>query len=285
MAPPDEHPRRPAPQTPEERARSAISRLAGTGAGSGPWRRADPRARLLATVTCAALILTPERWAPLLLALLAALALLALSGARPAETAAALRPFRLLLLFTAGMHLLFTPGEPLAPGLLPGFVTGAGALAAAAALCRLGAVIAISARLVATTSPLELARSLGWVIAPTRALGVPVREVTLVLALAFHFFPVLLDEGRQVRAALESRGISLRHPRPRLRARALFSWTLAVLFGMADRSTRLATALEAKGFALERPPRHRFPPWSGASTALVAASVAALAAAVAVALG
>ena len=57
------------------------------------------------------------------------------------------------------------------------------------------------------------------------ALGIPVRDVTLVMALGFQFFPVLLDEGQQVRSALESRGVSLRHPRARLRARALAKYT------------------------------------------------------------
>jgi energy-coupling factor transporter transmembrane protein EcfT len=99
------------------------------------------------------------------------------------------------------------------------------------------------------------------------------------MALGFHFFPVLLDESRQVRSALESRGISLRHRALRLRARALLFWTLAVLFGMVDRSSRLASALEARGFGLPRALRHRFAPWRGVSSAFVAGSVALLLAA------
>jgi energy-coupling factor transporter transmembrane protein EcfT len=138
-------------------------------------------------------------------------------------------------------------------------------------------LIAASAHLVRTTSPLELARGIGWALAPSARVGVPVDEVTLVMALGFHFFPVLLDESRQVRAALESRGISMRHPRLALRARALLFWTLAVLFGMVDRSTRLAAALAARGFALPRRRAHRFPPWRPESTVLVAASLALLA--------
>ena len=77
-----------------------------------------------------------------------------------------------------------------------------------------------------------------------------------------------------MRAALESRGVSVRHRSLRLRSRALLVWTLAVLFGMVERSARLAAALEARGFALPRAPRHRFPPWRAESTALVAASMA-----------
>jgi energy-coupling factor transport system permease protein len=192
----------------------------------------------------------------------------------PAAAAAALRPFRFLLVFTLVIQGGFTGGTPLLPGILPGVITREGCAAAAFALLRLGGVIAASAHLVRTTSPLELARSLGWAIAPAGRAGLPVREATLVMALAFHFFPVLLDESRQVRMALESRGISLRHPRLRLRARALLYWTLAVLFGMVDRSTRLASALESRGFSLPRRRGHRFPPWRVESTFLVSLSLA-----------
>jgi energy-coupling factor transport system permease protein len=246
----------------------------------GLWLDADPRARLLATLGVSAVLLAASRWEAFA-AGFGALALLHAASATPPRAAlAALRPFRFLLLFTLVVQSAFTPGRPLAAG-LPAFLTVEGVQAAVAALLRLAGVIAASAHLVGTTSPLELARSLGWAIAPSARLGVPVREVTLVMALGFHFFPVLLDESRQVRGALESRGVSLRHRSPRLRARALLVWTLAVLFGMVERSARLATALEARGFALPRTVRHRFPRWRGGSTVLVVASLALVACAVA----
>jgi energy-coupling factor transport system permease protein len=243
-------------------------------AAPGLWRSSDPRARLLATLAVSGSLLASSSWAGLGVGLAAVGALHAAAGEPPAAAARALRPFRLLLLFTLVVQAGFTPGTPLAPGLLPAAVTLEGCDAAARALLRLGGVIAASALLVRTTSPLELARALGWAIAPTARAGVPVREVTLVLALAFHFFPVLLDESRQVRAALEARGISARHPRAALRLRALLIWALAVLFGMVDRSTRLAAALAARGFARPRAAGPRFPPWRRASTLVASAGLA-----------
>ena len=241
--------------------------------GSGPWFRCDPRARLLATLITSTVVLTAASWLPIGCGLAAVVLLHLASGTGAGAAVGSLRPFRFLLLFTLVVQAGFTGGTPLLPGLLPGAITSEGCQEAARAMLRLAGVIAASAHLVRTTSPLELARSLGWALTPTARVGVPVREVTLVMALGFHFFPVLLDESRQVRAALESRGISMRDPRLGLRARALLFWTLAVLFGMVDRSTRLAAALEARGFALPRRQAYRFPAWQVESTVLVAASV------------
>ncbi len=242
--------------------------------GSWPWLRCDPRARLLATLAVSSVVLAASSLVQVGCGLAAVAALHLASGTGPGAAIGSLRPFRFLLLFTLVVQAGLAGGTPLLPGLLPGTITVEGGAAATLSMLRLAGVIAASAHLVGTTSPLELARSLGWALTPTARLGVPVRDVTLVMALGFHFFPVLLDESRQVRAALESRGISMRHPRLRLRARALLFWTLAVLFGMVDRTTRLASALEARGFALPRRPVHRFPAWRVESTLLVAASLA-----------
>ena len=242
--------------------------------GAGAWQRCDPRARLLATLAVSGSVLAATSWGQLGFGLAAVAILHLASRSGPREAIGSLRPFRFLLLFTLVVQAGFTSGRPLLPGVLPAAFTLEGGEAAALAMLRLAGVIGASAHLVRTTSPLELARSLGWALAPTARLGVRVNEVTLVMALGFHFFPVLLDESQQVRAALESRGISVYHPRLGSRARALLFLTLAVLFGMVDRSTRLGAALEARGFALPRTRGHRFPPWRRESTLLVAASLA-----------
>ena len=228
----------------------------------------------MATLVASGVVLAASSWGYVGCGLAAVVSLHLASGTGPGVAVGSLRPFRFLLLFTLVVQAGFTGGAPLLPGMLPSAITIEGSEAAVLAMLRLAGVIAASAHLVRTTSPLELARSLGWALTPTARVGVPVREVTLVMALGFHFFPVLLDESRQVRASLESRGISMRHHRLRLRARALLYWTLAVLFGMVDRSTRLAAALEARGFAQPRQHTHRFPAWRVESTVLVAASLA-----------
>lgn len=250
-----------------------LPKIAYAHGGSEPWFRCDPRARLLATLVASAMVLSASSWRQTTLGLSVVASLHLAAGAGPRVALAALRPFRFLLLFTLVAQAGFTSGTPLLPGVLPAAPTYEGCNAAALALLKLAGLIAAAANLLRTTSPLELAHSLAWAIGPTARVGIPVSEVTLVMALGFHFLPVLFDESCQVRAALESRGVSVRHPRLALRARALLFWMVAVLFGMVERSTRLAAALAARGFARSSRRGHRFPRWRTESTLLVAASL------------
>jgi energy-coupling factor transporter transmembrane protein EcfT len=218
----------------------------------------------------AGVLLAAGSWAALLPGLAALVALHALSRTGAASAWGSLRPWRVLLLVTGAAHALFGPAAPAPGDTLAGTV---GALSGAGlAAGRLAGAILVAAHLARTGSPLDLARSLGWAIAPGRRLGLRVREIQAVTALALHFVPVVLAESVQTRVALEARGISLRHPRRRLRLRAALLWVLALLAGVGDRSARLALALAAKRFGSCAVTRDRFPRWSAASTALVGAS-------------
>jgi energy-coupling factor transport system permease protein len=230
------------------------------------------------SAAASAATLAATSWAGLASGCAGVAALHAAAGEGPRAPLAALRPFAPLLLFTLLLQLALTPGTPLLPPPLAAAPTAEGLAAAAQALARLAGAIAAAGLLVRTTSPRELGRSVGWALSPATHIGFPVREATLAITLAFHFFPLLLTEGRQMRAALEARGVSARRGPARLRLRAMQVWALAVLFGTAERSARLVTALEARGFALPGAGRPRFASWNAASSLLVAAGAALLAA-------
>jgi energy-coupling factor transport system permease protein len=247
-------------------------------AGSSPWHRLDPRVRLLASLVLSALALA-SRSAPELSLVYLFLLGLYVCSATTAQTAwRGFRPFLVLLAFTAVLQLFFTPGTPL---LLLGksvpYVSYEGAALSLEILLRLAAVILVSTHLVSTTSPLELARSLGWFFSPLRKVGLPVADLVLVLNLGFQFFPIILEESRSLRLSLESRGISFRHPRLQLRFRALTAWILAVLTAVLERSQRLAVALEAKNFGKGSLLRLRFPAWAAVSTVALFITAAAAA--------
>jgi energy-coupling factor transport system permease protein len=229
-----------------------------------PWHRADPRIRLMVTLLLSFLALASHSWPEILLLYICLAVLYSLSRTAAATAWTGFRPFAFLLLFTALLQIFLTPGRPLP--FSGGLVTHEGLLLSAVVLLRLSAVILLSTHLISTTSPLELSRSLGWAISPGRHFGLPVADFVLLLNLGFQFFPLLLEESQALRQALESRGISLRHPRFLYRLQALSAWILALLSSVLERSQRLAMALEMKNFGHQEQLRLRFPPWRREST-------------------
>lgn len=248
-------------------------------AGSSPWHRVDPRVRLFFSLLLSTLALASSSFPEFSFVYLLT-AVLYCTSSTPWDTAwRGFRPFLVLLTFTVALQLFFTPGEPVILGgrALPA-VSLEGARLSLLVFARLAAVILVSAHLVGTTSPLELSRSLGWAFSPLGRTGLPVADFVLVLNLGFQFFPIILEESRGLRLALESRGITFHHRTLSFRFRALTAWMIAILFSTVERSQRLATALEVKNFGQGNRLRLRFPAWTPWSTAALAAAFVAAAA-------
>jgi energy-coupling factor transport system permease protein len=237
-------------------------------AGSSPWHRVDPRVRLLFSLLLSGLALASSSLPEFIFVFLLTVALYCTSST-PWDTAwRGFRPFLVLLAFTVVLQLFFTPGGPVVLGgkALPA-VSLEGVRLSFLVFSRLAAVILVSAHLVGTTSPLELSRSLGWAFSPLARTGLPVGDFVLVLNLGFQFFPIILEESRSLRLALESRGITFHHRALSFRFRALAAWMIAILFSTVERSQRLATALEVKNFAQGSSLRLRFSAWTPLSSA------------------
>jgi energy-coupling factor transport system permease protein len=157
----------------------------------------------------------------------------------------------------------------------------AGVLASALALgLRVFAIALPGVVVLATTDPTDLADSL------VQQLRAPPRFAIGALA-AFRLLPLLGDEWEMLVLARRARGVAAgRNPVTRLR---LFAATaFALLVGAIRRGTRLAVAMDARGFASGRPRTVARPQHFGrADTALIlgAAALAGGVLATSVALG
>jgi energy-coupling factor transport system permease protein len=122
----------------------------------------------------------------------------------------------------------------------------------------------------ATTDPTDLADSL------VQQLRVPARFAIGALA-AFRLVPLLADEWEMLTLARRARGLDAgRNPVARLRLFA--STTFALLVGAIRRGTRLATAMEARGFDSGTPRTVARPQLFGTADALLIAGAVLMAA-------
>ncbi|TNF45994.1 energy-coupling factor transporter transmembrane protein EcfT [bacterium] len=161
-----------------------------------------------------------------------------------------LRFFIWLFLFTAILHLFFTQGEPIfvqAPlDFLP--ITYEGLERGGLISWRLLVIIALSALLTHTTTPLEITRGMESILSPLERLRFPVQDFSLMMMMSIRFIPVLSEETQRVWKAQRSRGADFGRGGLKKKAHTLMSVLLPVFAGVFRRADELATALEARGY-------------------------------------
>jgi energy-coupling factor transport system permease protein len=144
-------------------------------------------------------------------------------------------------------YLFTTPGHELVAvgGIV---VTWEGILAGGIQIYRVCLLVIISALLTFTTSPTQLAHGLEAVLGPLAQLGLPVRELAMVLTIALRFVPVLFDEVDKIAKAQEARGAGVRSGNPWRRIKGWAPLFVPVFVSAFRRAEELATAMEARGF-------------------------------------
>ena len=150
-------------------------------------------------------------------------------------------------------YLFTTPGRLLiALGNVT--VTWEGLLAGATQIYRLCLLVIVGAILTFTTSPSQLAHGVEALLRPLALLGLPVRELAMVLTIALRFVPTFFDEIDKIAKAQQARGIDVLSRNPLRRARNWIPMYVPIFVSAFRRAEELATAMEARGF---RGARHR----------------------------
>ena len=208
---------------------------------SAPLARANPVAKLVAAVVLMAVLfvsvdpITPT----IILAGLAAC--VPFSGVALRDLVARCRPILLAAVAVGVLNVLFAPQQSGATLRLGPLAIGTDSLLAGTALGLRIAAIALSGVLaIVTTDPTDLADAL------IQQAGVPPRFAVGALAAA-RLMPIMAGEWQTLALARRARGVSSGGS-PLAAARLAFGRLLAMLVGAVRRGTRLAIAMESRGF-------------------------------------
>jgi energy-coupling factor transport system permease protein len=245
---------------------------------TAPLARRNPFAKVLAAVLLTFLLLASVDPVTPAVALVLELAAVPLAGIRYGRL---LRRGVPVLLGAFGVFvftLVFTTnrgGTPILP-----FVTTGAVWAALGLSLRILALAVPGLLVVASTDPTDLADSL------VQNAKVPARLAIGALA-ALRLLPLLADEWEKLTLARRARGIDA-GANPVARLRLFASTTFALLVGAIRRGTRLAVAMDARGFDSGVPrtvarPQHLGP--ADAALIVGAVAVAGIALTVSVATG
>ena len=208
---------------------------------AAPLARANPVAKLLAAVVLMGVLfvsvdpLTPA----IVLAGLAAC--VPLTGIAVRDLLTRSRPILIAALAVGALNVVFAAdqaGTPLRLG--PWTVGSENILAGLALALRLAAIAMSGVLAIVTTDPTDLADSL------IQQARVPPRFAVGALAAA-RLMPIMATEWQSLALARRARGVSAGGS-PLVAMRLAFGRLMAMLVGAVRRGTRLATAMESRGF-------------------------------------
>lgn len=219
--------------------------------------RLDPRVKMGATLLLMGLpFAAPSALSSVILAgFVAAIALLS-----KAPIAALLRTLRTVFwlgFFMFFFYLFNTPGEALL-GLHGITVTWEGILLGVTQIYRLCLLIILSSLLTFTTSPAQLTHGLEALLGPLIPLGLPIRELTIVLTIALRFVPTLFDQVDRITKAQQARGADVRFGPPWRRVKGWIPTFVPIFVAAFRRADDLATAMDARGFRGARERTHLY---------------------------
>ncbi len=263
------HAEPPATSTPYEAHRRLLGRL-------------DARAKIVGLIVAIAGIFATQRpealavWGVLLVVALAA------AGAGPARFGRAVRPALILLAFIVAANAVSCDGSAGVVLAGPVGIDAPGAARALGAVARIVLMLGFSLTVTLTTDAAQIADACVRLLRPLGALGLPVDELGVVLALALRFMPIVSEELVRVRHAQEVRGVRFDEGPLPARIRAWSSVLVPAVVGLFRRADRLGASMDARCYASSR----RCPPAPrplGAPSALTLVLIAALALALALA--
>jgi energy-coupling factor transport system permease protein len=216
-------------------------------AADSPLHRLDPRTKVGTTL----LLMVVPFAAPgigstvLLIAFVAVLALI--SSVPMVSLLRTLTTVVWVGLFMFVFYFFTTPGRALLE-LGPLTLTWEGLLAGARQIYRLCLLVIVSSLLTFTTSPAQLSHALEAVLGPLAPLGLPVRELAMVMTISLRFVPTLSAEIEGIIKAQEARGAHIRSGNLWQRMQGWVPVFVPIFVSAFRRAEELATAMDARGF-------------------------------------
>lgn len=156
-----------------------------------------------------------------------------------------LKPILFLLIFTAALNLLWTPGETIWKfGILN--LTREGIYKCIFMALRLILLIIGSSLLTLTTTPNQLTDAMEHLLGPLKRFGAPVHEVAMMMSIALRFIPILLEETDKIMKAQIARGADFENGNLIQKAKNMVPLLVPLFISAFRRANDLAMAMEAR---------------------------------------
>ena len=214
--------------------------------GHSPLHRMDPRTKIMGICLYIVALFMAKSLVTYAL-LLAVLALLVSISKVPVRSIVrGLKPVVFILIFTAVLNLLYTPGEHVLLQVWIITVTLEGVRTAFLMVMRIMMLITGTFLLTYTTSPILLTDGIESLLSPLKKLRVPVHELAMMMSIALRFIPTLIEETDKIMSAQRARGADFETGSLIQRAKALIPLLVPLFISAFRRADELAVAMECR---------------------------------------
>ena len=207
--------------------------------------RLDPRVKLMGTLIYVISLFLFQDFTGYIVATLFLVSMIVLSHVPVSFMLKGLKAVFILLIFTAVLNALLTPGRELV-SFWKITITKEGLRFAAFMVLRIIYLIVGSSIMTLTTTPSSLTdgleKGLGWM----KILKVPVHEIAMMMSIALTFIPVLLEETDKIIKAQQARGADFESGNLLRRVRSLVPILVPLFVSAFRRANDLAIAMEAR---------------------------------------
>lgn len=207
--------------------------------------RLDPRVKLFGTFLFIISLFVFQSFAGYIVAAVFLISMITLSKVPVSFMFKGLKAILILLIFTAAMNMMLTPGDVLV-SFWKITITSQGVRVAAFMVIRLVFLVVGTSLMTLTTTPSNLTdaleRSLGWM----KKIKVPVHEIAMMMSIALSFIPILLEETNIIIKAQQARGADFESGNLIKRTKAMIPILVPLFVSAFRRANDLAMAMEAR---------------------------------------
>lgn len=213
--------------------------------GNSLLHRFDPRSKILFTVLFIAAIFLCKGLVSYGITLLILLIMIGISKVQPRVFLKGMKPVVFIVVCTAILNLFYTSGTVLwSWGILK--ITEEGIWKAGFMVLRILMLIACTLLLTYTTSPILLTDGLEKLLRPLKKLNFPVHELSMMMSIALHFIPTLIQETDKIISAQKARGADFDSGNLIQKAKALIPILIPLFISSFRRAEELAIAMECR---------------------------------------
>ena len=215
--------------------------------GNSVVHRLDPRTKLIMLVLYIVALFCAVNWITYAIVFIFLGVTIYISKIPVKSIVRGMKPLVVILVFTGLLNLFFTTGEgePLVDFWVI-TIYAEGVVRAVFMVIRILMLISGTFLLTYTTSPISLTDGLEALLAPLKAIRLPVHELSMMMCIALRFIPTLIEETDKIMSAQKARGADFETGSLLQRVKALVPILVPLFISAFRRADELATAMECR---------------------------------------